>query len=69
MLKNLNEEKLAKIACRHAVKSHDYLVKVEAEELLRELVKCQLPFSCPHGRPTVINISYKELEKRFGRKL
>ncbi|MCP4180748.1 MAG: DNA mismatch repair endonuclease MutL [bacterium] len=69
LLKNLNEEKLARIACRHAVKSHDYLVKVEAEELLKELVRCELPFSCPHGRPTVINISYKEFEKRFGRKL
>jgi DNA mismatch repair protein MutL len=69
LLKNLNEEKLARIACRHAVKAHDYLVRVEAEELLRELVTCELPFSCPHGRPTVINISYKELEKRFGRKL
>ena len=42
--------------------------KQEIESLLKQMSKCELPFSCPHGRPTIINISLKELEKRFGRK-
>ena len=41
----------------------------KAERLVRDLANCELPFSCPHGRPTVINLSFQELEKRFGRKV
>jgi len=65
----VNEASIASSACRLAVKAHDSLSLSETEELLRTLSQCNLPFTCPHGRPTVINISLKELEKRFGRKL
>jgi DNA mismatch repair protein MutL len=66
--KNVDEHVIARTACKFAVKANDTLTKIEAEEMIKDLSKCELPFSCPHGRPTVINISYKELEKRFGRK-
>lgn len=58
---------IAKLACTKAVKAHDKLTLEEAKALVDQMNKCQLPYSCPHGRPTIISISYKELEKRFGR--
>jgi DNA mismatch repair protein MutL len=59
---------VARSACIAAVKAHDRLTFQEARSLLHQMSACELPFSCPHGRPTIINISLKELEKRFGRK-
>lgn len=64
----INEANIAKAACSHAIKAHDRIDFEEAKGLLRQLANCKLPFSCPHGRPTIINISFSELEKRFGRK-
>ena len=55
-------------SCKAAVKAHDDLSLEEAQSLFKQMAECELPFSCPHGRPTIINISMKELEKRFGRK-
>jgi len=63
----INKTEIAKIACKNAVKAHDRLSLQEADALLRQMNNCILPYSCPHGRPTIISISYKELEKRFGR--
>jgi DNA mismatch repair protein MutL len=63
----IDEASIAKAACRHSVKAHDRISFDEAKSLLRQLSRCELPFSCPHGRPVIINISYRELEKRFGR--
>lgn len=60
-------ETVARSACKAAVKARDILTLDEAHSLLRQMAACHLPFSCPHGRPTVINISVRELEKRFGR--
>ena len=59
---------VATAACRRAVKAHDSLTHDEAAALIAQMGRCKLPYSCPHGRPTIISISYKELEKRFGRK-
>ena len=61
-------EKVAMAACKSAVKANDKLSAEEALSLLRQMAQCEMPFSCPHGRPTVINISINELEKRFGRR-
>lgn len=63
----VDETVIARVACRLAVKAKDELSILEANKLISDLSKCDLPFNCPHGRPTVINISLKELEKRFGR--
>lgn len=59
---------IARAACAAAVKAHDHLTLEEARGLLNQMSQCDLPFSCPHGRPTIINISIAELEKRFGRR-
>ena len=61
-------ERIARAACKAAVKAHEKLTKEECEALLHQLSQCEQPFSCPHGRPTVLNISLSEIERRFGRK-
>ena len=65
----LGEEMIAKTVCRHAVKANDPLRYPEVEKLIRDLLDCDLPYCCPHGRPTMIQISLTELEKKFGRKI
>ncbi|HMJ06037.1 MAG TPA: DNA mismatch repair endonuclease MutL [Chthoniobacterales bacterium] len=64
----LGEDMIAKTVCRHAVKANDPLRYLEVERLIRDLLECELPYCCPHGRPTMIQISHAELEKKFGRK-
>jgi DNA mismatch repair protein MutL len=64
----LGEEMIAKTVCRHAVKANDPLRYREVEKLIQDLLACDLPYCCPHGRPTMIQISNTELEKKFGRK-
>ena len=66
--RRLSEDKIATTVCRHAVKAHDPLRGEELRALLQQLHQCELPYTCPHGRPTMIQISYPELEKKFGRK-
>ncbi len=65
----LGEDMIAKTVCRHAVKANDALRYMEIERLIRDLLECDLPYCCPHGRPTMIQISLGELEKKFGRKV
>jgi DNA mismatch repair protein MutL len=55
------------IACRAAVMSGDRLSPEEAEGLVRELLKCENRYSCPHGRPTFIKITRDDLDRQFGR--
>ena len=65
----LGEDAVATTVCRHAVKARDPLGVQELESLLAELRACDLPYTCPHGRPTMIQLSYAELEKKFGRRV
>jgi DNA mismatch repair protein MutL len=65
----LGEEMIAKTVCRHAVKANDPLRYLEVEKLIQDLLDCDLPYCCPHGRPTMIQISHAELEKKFGRRV
>ena len=60
---------IAKTVCRHAVKANDILHEPECLRLVQDLLACKLPYCCPHGRPTMIQVSYAELEKKFGRKV
>ncbi len=64
----LGEDMIAKTVCRHAVKANDVLREPELVRLIQDLLACELPYCCPHGRPTMIQVSYGELEKKFGRK-
>jgi DNA mismatch repair protein MutL len=63
----LGEDTVAKTVCRHAVKANDPLAEPELDQLLEDLRHCTMPYTCPHGRPTLIEMSYGELEKKFGR--
>ena len=63
----LGEDVIAKTVCRHAVKANDSLAGAELENLVNDLRKCEMPYTCPHGRPTILEMSYRELEKKFGR--
>ncbi len=63
----LGEHMVAKTVCRHAVKANDLLVGPELEKLVDDLRQCQMPYTCPHGRPTLIEMNLRELEKKFGR--
>ncbi len=63
----LGERVIAKTVCRHAVKAHDPLSGRELEQLLEDLRHCAMPYTCPHGRPTLVEMGFRELEKKFGR--
>ncbi len=63
----LGEDVIAKTVCRHAVKANDSLREEELQGLVDDLRRCEMPYTCPHGRPTLIEMSYPELEKKFGR--
>jgi DNA mismatch repair protein MutL len=65
--RRLSEEIVAKTVCRHAVKANDALKPAEWDMLVHDLLACDLPYTCPHGRPTMIQLSLAELEKKFGR--
>jgi DNA mismatch repair protein MutL len=57
----------ASMACRNAVKAGEKLSKASMDALLKSLAQTENPFTCPHGRPTIIHMSYRDLESRFKR--
>jgi DNA mismatch repair protein MutL len=63
----LGEHVVAKTVCRHAVKANDPLRGPELEHLVADLRRCAMPYTCPHGRPTLIEMNFRELERKFGR--
>lgn len=63
----LGEHTVAKTVCRHAVKANDPLAGRELENLVEDLRRCAMPYTCPHGRPTLIEMNFRDLEKKFGR--
>jgi DNA mismatch repair protein MutL len=63
----LGEHMVAKTVCRHAIKANDALKAAEIEQLVDDLRGCAMPYTCPHGRPTLIEMSYSELDRKFGR--
>ena len=67
--KQEKEEKfIATVACKAAVKANMALTKEEVEKLMDELLKLPNPFTCPHGRPTVIKMTRYDIERKFARK-
>ena len=60
-------ETVAQAACRAAVKAGDNLSIEELEKLVSDLAKTEMPYTCPHGRPTLIFQSFTELNRKFGR--
>lgn len=68
----LADEQQARIAARvckaAAIKAGQVLSLAEQRELIRDLEACQVPRSCPHGRPTMVHLSVAALERQFGRR-
>jgi DNA mismatch repair protein MutL len=61
-------EALDIIACHSAVRAGQILTLEESRELIQQLEKTTSPYTCPHGRPTMIHLSSLQLEKSFGRR-
>ena len=60
-------EKIASMSCKAAVKGNAKLSTLEAKTLIDELLELENPYHCPHGRPTIIAMTKRELEKKFKR--
>lgn len=60
-------DKIIKIACSNAVKSGDNISEIEIYSLFEQLEQVENPYTCPHGRPTIIKVTKQELEKQFKR--
>lgn len=63
----IDDEKLYTMACKAAVKGNNFLSPMEIEKLLYDLATTDRPGTCPHGRPIVVEISKREIEKKFKR--
>ena len=61
------DEKVASMSCKAAVKGNMKLSAAEVDSLIGELLTLENPYHCPHGRPTIIAMSKRELEKKFKR--
>jgi DNA mismatch repair protein MutL len=59
----------AELACRAAIKKHHILPPELALRLIQDLLACEVPNTCPHGRPILKKLSLDELERTFGRKV
>ncbi|WP_418489292.1 DNA mismatch repair endonuclease MutL [Frisingicoccus sp.] len=60
-------DRIATMACKAAVKGNMRISPKEADALIEELLQAENPYTCPHGRPTIISMTKTELEKRFKR--
>lgn len=67
MAPDLIDEKIASMSCKAAVKGNQQLSYAEMETLIGELLQLENPYHCPHGRPTIISMTKRELEKKFKR--
>ncbi|MEA4847837.1 MAG: DNA mismatch repair endonuclease MutL [Clostridiaceae bacterium] len=61
------ERIIISMACKNAIKAGDIISPEEIRELIERLMKTSQPYTCPHGRPTIITMSKYELEKKFKR--
>lgn len=59
--------KIATLACKAAVKGNNRLSEVEVAKLLNDMLELDNPYQCPHGRPTAIKMTKKEIDKKFAR--
>ncbi len=64
---NARAESIAQAACKAAVKARDRLTLGEIEQLVVDLATAEMPYTCPHGRPTLIFMSFQEFRRKFGR--
>lgn len=70
IVKNINklrEDILATISCHGSVRSGQFLHREEMIDIYRKLIKCQNPYSCPHGRPAVWKLKLSDIDSNFER--
>ncbi len=61
-------DSLAKmVSCKASIKANHFITKEDASSLFRELQQCNNPYTCPHGRPSIVKLSQYEIEKMFKR--
>ncbi len=66
-LKKFNEKVAINLSCKLSIKANEYISIQEMEKLIKDLRNCKNPYTCPHGRPTIIFYEKYELEKMFKR--
>lgn len=66
-LETLRKHTIATMACHSSIRFNRNLTLAEMKQVVEDLRKCEQPFHCPHGRPTFIEMTMKELEKEFYR--
>ena len=62
------EDMITMMSCRKSVKAGDTVTVSEMYTLLKQLDQCDLPYTCPHGRPIMVKLAIEDLEKMFRRK-
>lgn len=60
-------EDIIQKSCKNAIKAHDDISIEEIDQLVKDLNKTKNPFTCPHGRPIIISMNQREIEKKFKR--
>ena len=68
-IEKFNDRLAMTVSCKMSKKANTYSSISEMENLIKDLKKCNNPYHCPHGRPTIIHYSIYELEKLFKRSI
>lgn len=58
-------QKIMKLACTNAIKGGDVIKDMEIMALIKDLKACENPYTCPHGRPTMVSMTREQIEKEF----
>lgn len=66
-LADVKAESIIRMSCRSAIKGHDQLSEMECHSLIDSLMSLENPFTCPHGRPTIVALGQDDIEKMFKR--
>ena len=66
-LYEMREEHIIQLSCKSAIKAHDQLTHAECKALIESLLTLENPYTCPHGRPTLVKLSKTDIEKIFKR--
>lgn len=66
-LYELQEEHIIQLSCKSAIKANDVLSRDECKALIESLLNLENPYTCPHGRPTIVTLKKTDIEKIFKR--
>lgn len=64
---DIKAESIIRMSCRSAIKAHDQISDLECQKLIESLLALDNPFTCPHGRPTLVALTQSDIEKMFKR--